>query len=542
MEHAFEVKPMKMSYEMYVNVSRKMQCNPYRMYGVYRPGLPVGWEVHTHPEGTRYFFSRARRMYTEAWIYDPLILKEIEDFAHRLCEEIQKNGFALPSDAELVLDLEVIPDHAPVRTDLVTERILFWLHPIDILEEKDVDRVRYIQSDSHIKHLIESYYWYRTKPYCSDRKHIESFPAGHTISEDLRKEALSTLVHANVDQVTSASSTVSMKPDDMLNFDRNGQNIARSVNGTFRAIWQLTYGVELGSNDHVVCVIGRLMYLFVHNRYHFSFGQNVAKLDRFKSIFDDNANGGPSKLFSFLSLVLFNAPNVHLETLERAWTDESINELFWTKCIARLQKDWEEAATVLLNANISFLTINDVDTGPGPRSSAQLASYVSTIASIAAIVIGMLVIRQHRVKPKETATDVVTYLTSRKHPQLGLEVLALVHSLPYALLMWAVVSFMLAFAFENFRVLDIPTIAVATTSWALAAILLVLCLHTIWEGGGFSLRKEIGALYQRANNNVQLWRRRFAQKLKQLANSDSHSVPSVSSNIAVPGGIEMQGV
>ncbi|KAH9836357.1 uncharacterized protein C8Q71DRAFT_79605 [Rhodofomes roseus] len=60
MEHAFEVKPMKMSYEMYVNVSRKMQCNPYRMYGVYRPGLPVGWEVHTHPEGTRYFFSRAR--------------------------------------------------------------------------------------------------------------------------------------------------------------------------------------------------------------------------------------------------------------------------------------------------------------------------------------------------------------------------------------------------------------------------------------------------------------------------------------------------
>ncbi|KAH9836358.1 uncharacterized protein C8Q71DRAFT_79644 [Rhodofomes roseus] len=459
-------------------------------------------------------------MYTEAWIYDPLILKEIEDFAHRLCEEIQKNGFALPSDAELVLDLEVIPDHAPVRTDLVTgeqcihywtyyfinpaERILFWLHPIDILEEKDVDRVRYIQSDSHIKHLIESYYW----------KHIESFPAGHTISEDLRKEALSTLVHANVDQVTSASSTVSMKPDDMLNL-----------------------------TEMVKTLQGRLMYLFVHNRYHFSFGQNVAKLDRFKSIFDDNANGGPSKLFSFLSLVLFNAPNVHLETLEHAWTDESINELFWTKCIARLQKDWEEAvltATVLLNANISFLTINDVDTGPGPRSSAQLASYVSTIASIAAIVIGMLVIRQHRVKPKETATDVVTYLTSRKHPQLGLEVLALVHSLPYALLI--VVSFMLAFAFENFRVLDIPTIAVATTSWALAAILLVLCLHTIWEGGGFSLRKEIGALYQRANNNVQLWRRRFAQKLKQLANSDSHSVPSVSSNIAVPGGIEMQGV
>ena len=64
-------------------------------------------------------------------------------------------------------------------------------------------------------------------------------------------------------------------------------------------------------------------------------------------------------------------------------------------------------ATVLLNANISFLTINDVDSGTGPRTPAQLASYVSTIASIAAVIVALLLIRQHRVSPKETATDAV---------------------------------------------------------------------------------------------------------------------------------------
>lgn len=100
--------------------------------------------------------------------------------------------------------------------------------------------------------------------------------------------------------------------------------------------------------------------------------------------------------------------------------------MFWAKCIAKLQKDWEEAiltvsrlpsherplmrgmqATVLLNANISLLTINDVDSGTGPRTPAQLASYVSTIASISAVIVALLLIRQHRVSPEETATDAV---------------------------------------------------------------------------------------------------------------------------------------
>lgn len=72
---------------------------------------------------------------------------------------------------------------------------------------------------------------------------------------------------------------------------------------------------------------------------------------------------------------------------------------------------WEQA-TVLLNANISFMTINDVDSGDGPRTPAQIASFVSTIASIAATVIGMLLVRQYRVKPKETATDAVRSVPS----------------------------------------------------------------------------------------------------------------------------------
>ncbi|TFY63080.1 hypothetical protein EVJ58_g3462 [Rhodofomes roseus] len=322
--------------------------------------VPVEWVAHTHPEGCLYFYNRARRTYTEAWLCDPEILEEIEDFAVRLEELVRSLEFTLPPDAELVLELERIPAHAPSHDDLESgkpskhywtyyyvdhaERVLFWIHPYSVSDE--LEQLRGFHSPSHIR---------------------------------------------------------------------------------------------LSANQYIACAIGRLMCLFAHDRYHYYYGQKVARLDRYESLFDDS-RGKRTALAALLSPVLFNAPEVHLRSLERIWIDQIINEIPWTQFIHKLQTDWQEAvltATVLLNANISFMTINDVDSGNGPRTPAQIASFVSTIASIAATVIGMLLVRQYRVKPKETATDAVTYLTSRRHPKLGLETLAIMYSLPYALLMWA---------------------------------------------------------------------------------------------------------
>jgi hypothetical protein len=54
----------------------------------------------------------------------------------------------------------------------------------------------------------------------------------------------------------------------------------------------------------------------------------------------------------------------------------------------------------LLNANVAFLTIQSVDSsgGVGYRSSAQRASYFSIVNSIGAIVMGLLLIREHNTK------------------------------------------------------------------------------------------------------------------------------------------------
>ncbi|KAH9914799.1 uncharacterized protein B0H18DRAFT_1125286 [Fomitopsis serialis] len=506
-ELAYKVEPVKMSYKL---------AEP-----------PGDWEAHTHPKGALYFFNRSRRIYTEAWIYDPAILEEIEDFAHRLDEEVQKNNFVLPPNAELVLELEDVPEEAHVAGLAIdvthywtyyyvnhAERVLFWLTEYDL--EDDVQQVRHIQSDFHLT--------IGTDVDMLGRKHMEHFPVGQTITEALRTEVLCILMYANVDQILSESSTVSMKPDEMLYLTK-----------------MLEISKELGSNDYIACVIGRLMHNVVHNRYNFSFGQRAARLDRFQPIFDHDI-GERSSSFAFISLILFRVPDAYLQMIETVWIDGEIQELAWAKCVAKLERDWQDVvvtATVLLNANISFLTINDVDSGAGSRIPSQLASYISTIASISATMIALLLVRQYHMGSTDTAMDATIHLY--KHPRLRLEMLSLVHSLPYVLLMWAVLAFLLAFAFENFRILDIPTLVVATTAWGLAVALVALSLHTMWQGGGFSLRQKMRELYQQVYDKSQLRMREFVQK-KQHANRDQDTVPSTSSNFAIPTAIELQSV
>ena len=63
---------------------------------------------------------------------------------------------------------------------------------------------------------------------------------------------------------------------------------------------------------------------------------------------------------------------------------------------------------MLLNANVAFLAIPSVDVGNRVRTPAQLASYLSIITSVGSVVTGLLLLRQHRTKPQDSAEEVVS--------------------------------------------------------------------------------------------------------------------------------------
>lgn len=62
---------------------------------------------------------------------------------------------------------------------------------------------------------------------------------------------------------------------------------------------------------------------------------------------------------------------------------------------------------MLLNANVQFLAVPGVDPGNHYRSPTQIANYLSIITSIGSIVIGLLLLRQHKTKPEDSADEVV---------------------------------------------------------------------------------------------------------------------------------------
>ncbi|EEB99584.1 hypothetical protein MPER_00712 [Moniliophthora perniciosa FA553] len=69
--------------------------------------------------------------------------------------------------------------------------------------------------------------------------------------------------------------------------------------------------------------------------------------------------------------------------------------------MARMRDEWQSInllATVILNANVAFLAIQSVDENSvtPARSAAQITSYLSVIASLGSIVIGLLLTRKNK--------------------------------------------------------------------------------------------------------------------------------------------------
>ena len=71
-------------------------------------------------------------------------------------------------------------------------------------------------------------------------------------------------------------------------------------------------------------------------------------------------------------------------------------------------------ATVMLTSNVGYLAIQSVDIDMGAdRSPGQIASYLSVVANIGSIILGLLLMRQNRTKRSETADEVVSRSVSR---------------------------------------------------------------------------------------------------------------------------------
>ncbi|KAJ7485399.1 hypothetical protein FB451DRAFT_1082841 [Mycena latifolia] len=416
---------------------------------------PPGWTRCLHPEGAQYFFNEATRVFTDANLFDNESFMFINNTMHTIHKFLRAHNVQLDPDVDLVLDEYLYADQSKgCQYYFVNhkDRCVFWMDKAESDLFPVTQEVNGMISASHIRHELEAQYWY----------HCELFPRSLEVTDKIVHELRDILLHALGDLITSSTSTVPWKVDElhyMINLaDGVGKNVqvGKNVDNKF-----------CGSG----CIVGRLMCLFVRSRVYNFHGEPGARLNEAQSVYGTVQKR--TRLIILLSPLLFYAPDSNLVNLYTVLNDGLIRSRGWAELITKLHKGWREFtlyATVVLTANVAFLAIQSVDKGGNAvpdRSPTQILSYLSTSTSIGGIVVRLLLL--------SGAPDPRDMGSSTRSP-LVLEVLAIIYSLPYAMLGWSMISFSAALSFVCFQNSSLSTRIPVAILWTIIAAFILLCI------------------------------------------------------------------
>ncbi|KAK0486397.1 hypothetical protein IW261DRAFT_1559799 [Armillaria novae-zelandiae] len=420
-----------------------------------------GWMPFAHPEGALYWFHQEKRTFTGVDLRNQAKLQRIMNHLDTIYEFIRKNHIIIPANVDLVFELVRDPDSGDECCAYYFAshgtRSVFWLDDFDTnnLIIWAQEEVKGVTEPSHVRLEIEAQYWY----------HCQLFPTCMEMTMDIIEELRDILIYYMGDTMTSPLSTSVYGVSEL-------QEIMSITNFVEKSI-----ASGLPRRPGSVGSIGRFMFIFFRNRFINFHGQPGARLARDQLIYETSSKR--TLLVTLLSPLLFFTPDIHLATLKKIGGDGYVHthKASWTNFTQKLNTEWQEVtlyATVILNANVAFLAIQSVDdaSADGGRSSTQIASYISMIASIGSIVLGT------RMRAHDSSGD-----SASEHFHLsiakGMETLAIMYGLPTALLI--VVSFLVAFSIVCFTANSLTDRMLVGGTWIVVGVLIVWCIIAFWE-------------------------------------------------------------
>ncbi|KAF4605831.1 hypothetical protein EYR40_004621 [Pleurotus pulmonarius] len=194
-----------------------------------------------------------------------------------------------------------------------------------------------------------------------------------------------------------------------------------------------------------------------------------------------------SYTFNLISPMLFYTPEFHLRILRGMYGDTLVYTSVAKETLQKLNEEWQDFiinAAVLLNANIALLAIQSVDDSgtSTSRSPIQIFSYISMAMSTGTIILGLLLVRQTRTKtPKRIAAAMLAH---------SIHTRAILYSLPYAFLMWAILTFGGAFTSLCFIATNATTRAILAVICAVIPTLTMWCVVYNWEEGRGATKQD----------------------------------------------------
>ncbi|KAF8438114.1 hypothetical protein L210DRAFT_866764 [Boletus edulis BED1] len=418
---------------------------------------PEGWTAYRHPEGAFYFVHSESKTFAEVNLCDEDIYADIEHFRtflfSELKDEIKKGNlseFLQVNEVQLVLEPKLDDKGLMCCYYFVNPRTrsLFWLDAWDGYEIfKDC------RGDLSLPHKglgVEAHYW----------SHWDLYPNFCEVTQELKDEVVDMILHATCDHLTSNRSSCPLNPEDLKKHLYLIERIDPAKTET---------------RKHPAIVIGRIMHIFYNNYFLNYYGEECARLN-----FDQSIHGWryhPSPFMSILAVLSFMAPVKNVRLLHRIFVDDIASKEKWNKFVANLNSQLQESsvlATVLLNANVAFLP-KQSGTGTSPQ---EFLSYMSLVASVASIILGLVFMGHSRTEARNTPFEAAKFLHGLWHEKHGLETLAIVYSLPHVFLMWGMGFFSAAFAVQWCYPNDTALRAGAGAFMFVIAVLVAGCIWT----------------------------------------------------------------
>lgn len=402
------------------------------------PATAEGWEPLTHPEGALFFYYPKQRAFTDADVRDPKIAPKIGEAVKKAYREMDEANITIDPLVELVLELiktddgemwgYYFADHAKC--------IIFWFE--DHISDPLMNKIRGVECRSHVRYALESQYW----------RHVELFPNKRFLPEDVVVRLKEIVMFAQAENTTSETCLAPFASDEVAKMLDLVDSLMDSANK---------------ERELSVWIVARFTRIFCNAKFVNFCGQLGARLGVDQSLYE-KPNVRSKGILRVMNVFLFGSFDAQSKGIHKIWVDETIVHPRWKNFIDRLTAEWNGYtiySTVMLAVDISLLTVQSVQT----QMAATLLTYLSTLCVMGSLVVSLVLAGQVNDSRRSSAEEVASFMSGMSRSMLGLESLALMLSLPFALLIWAMVFFAAALSVLIFRTADVVVVSTASPVW-----------------------------------------------------------------------------
>ncbi|KAG2106115.1 hypothetical protein BD769DRAFT_1393244 [Suillus cothurnatus] len=378
-----------------------------------------------------------QRTFTDANVRDPETTVKIDKAVEKAYQEVRDANIHLGPSVELGLELMMEDGEEMWGYYFVDHerRVIFWFQDYKFFEL--MNNVRGVKRKSHVKYALDSQYW----------RHIELFPNKRVLPGDIVVTLKEIVMHAHAENITSETCLAPFAPDEIASMLGLVDYLKGASFPNARGLLLIVFPDSTNKEP-------RFMRLFCNAKFVNFCGQPGARLDVDQSLYGEHDTRSKKIILRIMNVILFGSPDAQSKKIHMIWVDETIVQPRW--------KDLSIGSPPNgMDIQYFFLAVPAVAT----QTPAIVLAYLSSLCALGSLMVSLILAGQVNDSRRGSAADVASFMVGMSESVLGLESLALMLSLPFALLIWGMAFFAGALSTLIFRTSGVIALSITSPIW-----------------------------------------------------------------------------